>query len=228
MSFNPNDHMMLISRFDKRLGKQVQTKYLEVKWRLVWFRELYPQYRVITSVHSVTDESALISASILDENGVTRVTGHGHCTSEKWDRYVEKAETAAIGRALAVLGIGTQFAIELDEDPDEFADAPVETKKEKSQETRKPNFQPREDQKGALQAINPHPSPPPKPSGKIRNLQSIYSAYQAKGYPIDTWRALLKKLGITPDIVSHRIVRLDNLEAEIEKMGMGTEDRQEL
>ena len=45
--------------------------------------------------------------------------------SELFHDFVEKAETAAIGRALAVAGYGTEAALDLDEGANNVADAPV-------------------------------------------------------------------------------------------------------
>ena len=117
--FNPADHLIVLK------GKQ----YLEVKFRLCWFKQEYLDkgWSIHTELVRGDDEGALFKASALDDKGTVRATGYGHVTKAMFPRPVEKAETAAIGRCLAILGLGTQFAQELDEDAanGELADAPV-------------------------------------------------------------------------------------------------------
>lgn len=60
---------------------------------------------------------------IYDENGNIISTGYGSETLSDFRDYFEKAETKAIGRALAALGYGTLFALELDEG-EAIADTP--------------------------------------------------------------------------------------------------------
>ncbi len=43
-----------------------------------------------------------------------RATGYGSEAQGDFADYIEKAETKAIGRALAALGYGTQFALDFD------------------------------------------------------------------------------------------------------------------
>jgi hypothetical protein len=60
---------------------------------------------------------------VSDGNGGT-ATGTGTETRQRFEDFVEKAETRAIGRALAALGIGTQFVGEELSEGDHIADAP--------------------------------------------------------------------------------------------------------
>ena len=115
MTFNPQQHLM-----DLR-GKQ----YLEVAWRLVWFRDAHPNGSIITTMLS-TEPLVMRCEVVVD--GVVIATGHGSADSQGrkvvWSgREIEKAETAAIGRALAAAGFGTQFSGEYD-DADHPADSP--------------------------------------------------------------------------------------------------------
>lgn len=104
-------------------GKQ----YLEVKFRLVWFREDHPDWSIETELLSVTDVSAYARASIKDEKGRLIATSHKFESIQGFPDFIEKAETGAIGRALALIGYGTQFcADELDEGK-RIVDAPVES-----------------------------------------------------------------------------------------------------
>lgn len=102
-------------------GKQ----YLEVKFRLVWFREDHPDWSIETELISVTDVSAYARATIRDETGRVIATSHKFESIQGFPDFIEKAETGAIGRALALIGYGTQFcADELDEGK-RIVDSPV-------------------------------------------------------------------------------------------------------
>lgn len=107
------------SKITKMQGKD----YLEVKWRIAWFRDDHPKGSIITEMVNET----LCKATILDGDNRLLATGHGTPKMQgvAKSRPYEGAETAAIGRALAHAGYGTQFADELDEG-DHLADAPVE------------------------------------------------------------------------------------------------------
>lgn len=101
-------------------------EYLEVKYRLVWFREEHPDWAIETELLSVTDETAYARAVIKDEQGRIIATSHKFETKKGFPDFIEKAETGAIGRALALIGFGTQFcADELDEG-ERIVDSPVE------------------------------------------------------------------------------------------------------
>ena len=115
MSFNPKEHLMDLK------GKS----YLQVMWRLVWFREEKPNWNIETKLESLTDNHAVFSAKVLDENGVQKSSGYGSESVKDFRDFIEKAETKAVGRALAMLGYGTQFAPELDEES-RIVDSPVQ------------------------------------------------------------------------------------------------------
>lgn len=102
--------------------------YLEVKYRLVWFREEHPQWSIETEFLSIDDRSATARAVVRDETGRIIATSHKSETAGSFPDFMEKAETGAIGRALALIGFGTQFcADELDEG-DRIVDSPVPKK----------------------------------------------------------------------------------------------------
>ena len=91
-------------------------EYLEVKYRIVWFREDHPDWAIETELLSVTETSAYSRATIKDEKGRIIATSHKFETQKGFPDFIEKAETGAIGRALALIGYGTQFcADELDD-----------------------------------------------------------------------------------------------------------------
>jgi hypothetical protein len=100
--------------------------YLQVAHRLVWFREEKPAWSIETSFEVLTEKDSLAKAVIRDEAGRVISTAHKYEDKAGFSDFREKAETGAIGRALALVGYGTQFcANDLDEG-DRIADAPVQ------------------------------------------------------------------------------------------------------
>jgi hypothetical protein len=119
-------------------GKQ----YLPARARINWMRggdpDAHPDWGINTALleHNqgkrtgpgkVEGGYALVGASITDERGRTIATAMKTEYSENFADYVEKAETGAVARALAVAGYGTESALDLDEgyEDDRIADAPV-------------------------------------------------------------------------------------------------------
>lgn len=102
-------------------------EYLLVAHRLVWFREEHPEGSIMTEVSTngeTSDAKATVAFKL--SNGEYRVvsTGHKRETESNFPDHREKAETGAIGRALAIAGYGTQFEPELDEQ-ERIVDAPI-------------------------------------------------------------------------------------------------------
>ena len=84
------------------------SEYLEVKWRLVWLRSRHPEAQVETELVSHQGDTAVFRARVVIPDGGS-ATGWGSESAGDFRDYLEKAETKAIGRALAALGFGTQF-----------------------------------------------------------------------------------------------------------------------
>ena len=131
-AFNPNEHLMKLKGND----------YLEVKWRLVWFRSEHPHGRVTTEVQECDPEGgyarvkARVEYDVFDGGGgqvLAAAESTGTDTAKDFADFLEKAETKAIGRALAALGYGTQFAEDHEMlNPDgtpHVVDAPIDRKK---------------------------------------------------------------------------------------------------
>jgi hypothetical protein len=126
--FDPQAHLMQLPRraLDRRTGayRTVYEDDLEVKWRLVWFRDKYPNGTIVTEVlcidldrecRKTTEQKTKTArgytrfrATVSTGEGGT-ATGTGTETAVIFPDFVEKAEPRAVGRALAVPGIGTQF-----------------------------------------------------------------------------------------------------------------------
>jgi len=103
--------------------------YMEVKWRLAWLRAEQPNAMIRTTALSIDDKMAVILAEIELPSGA-KGSGIGMAEKEGSSRYagryVEKAETAALGRACATLGYGTQFTDTEYEDSQHPADTPID------------------------------------------------------------------------------------------------------
>ena len=97
--------------------------YLEVKWRIVWFREDHPLGAIETEV--ISHDPQVIKATIKTESGNVLGTGIGTPKTQgvASNRPFEGAETAAVGRALAHAGYGTQFTGE--DEGVHLADSPI-------------------------------------------------------------------------------------------------------
>jgi len=98
------------ARFEpsRYLTKVGGADYLEVKWRLVWLREAHPDAVIETELVSHDGSFALFRAKVSLPSGGS-ATGWGSEAVDDFRDYIEKAETKALGRALAALGFGTQF-----------------------------------------------------------------------------------------------------------------------
>lgn len=83
-------------------------EYLEVKWRLLWLRTEHPEASIETELVRLEDQDAVFKARVTIPGGGS-ATGYGSESAGDFRDFLEKAETKAIGRALAALGYGTQF-----------------------------------------------------------------------------------------------------------------------
>jgi hypothetical protein len=132
MAFDPKPHLITLPRRVKNqetgLWETRHDLYLEVKWRLCWFRDRFPHGSILTEAVLLNWDKglAVYRATVGDGEG-GQATGTGTETRKGFEDFVEKAETRAIGRALAALGIGTQFVGEELSEGDHIADAPVAT-----------------------------------------------------------------------------------------------------
>jgi hypothetical protein len=83
-------------------------EYLEVKWRLLWLRTEHPDAIIETELVKLEERDAVFKARVSIPGGGS-ATGWGSESAGDFRDFLEKAETKAIGRALAALGYGTQF-----------------------------------------------------------------------------------------------------------------------
>lgn len=118
--FNPREHLRQLK------GRGGVAEYLDVKWRLVWLRDEHPDAAIESEkVEGGIESNYAVFKARVSIPGGGSATGWGSETKADFGDFLEKAETKAIGRALAALGYGTQFAPDLDEG-ERIADSPVE------------------------------------------------------------------------------------------------------
>jgi hypothetical protein len=144
-TFNPREHLIMLK------NKQGSSEYLPVQHRLVWFRSACPEGTIETEIihldlEKETEEEmyvwngekkrsekviktarglAVVRATVRDGKGGI-ATGTKMEKAASFPDFLEKSETGAIGRALAALGYGTQFAgLDFNEEH-RIVDSPVE------------------------------------------------------------------------------------------------------
>ena len=109
MSFDPRLHLLNLK------GKD----YLPVAARLIWLNEEAPRYTIQSQILKLEDTYAIVQATVtvFDDTASPIKTASATKREDKthFPDYLEKAETGAVGRALGMLGFGTQFAPEFDE-----------------------------------------------------------------------------------------------------------------
>ena len=143
--FSPQEHLIQIK------NRNGMADYLPVQWRLVWFREICPHGTIDTEELEVDLDREMEEEGYVwnnetrrSEKVVKRAKGYarykatvtdgkgGRATGTKSEKavsfpdFIEKAETGAIGRALAALGYGTQFTGDEFDERHRIVDAPVE------------------------------------------------------------------------------------------------------
>lgn len=111
--FNP----MELARTLTKEGQEDQL-YLDVKYRKLWFRLVHPLGKIVSSIRSFTENMAIVEARIYldkcdaEENYIVNAFSQKFRTNDPnfGDKFLEMAETAAVGRALSDAGFGLQFA----------------------------------------------------------------------------------------------------------------------
>lgn len=103
--------------------------YMQVAHRLILLTEEHESYTVNTEFLSLSDNQSIAKAtiSILDKDGkvIRSATATKREDTKGFGDHTEKAETGAIGRALAMLGMGTQHALADMDEGNRLADSPV-------------------------------------------------------------------------------------------------------
>lgn len=112
---------------DSQLIELSGKAYLKVPGRIEKFREAHPNGVISTELIS-TEPRIIVRASIHGNDGTLIASGYGTAPLQgmsSWKgREIEKAETAAVGRALGFAGYGTLAAF-ADDENDNLADSPI-------------------------------------------------------------------------------------------------------
>lgn len=96
-------------------GKQ----YSPVSQRISAFRNICPSGSIVTNIISLEDGVVLMKTEIRDEEGNLLATGHAYEkeTSSYINKtsFIENCETSAVGRALGMIGLGTDNLASVEE-----------------------------------------------------------------------------------------------------------------
>ena len=104
----------------RKIGEEGQEEqlYLDVKYRKLWFRLVNPAGKIISRIITFTENMAVVEARIYLDKCDQEDNYVANSFSQKFrsddpkfgDKFLEMAETAAVGRALSDAGYGVQFA----------------------------------------------------------------------------------------------------------------------
>lgn len=206
--FNPADFARTMPQKDGG-----ESLFLEVKYRILWFRLHRPNGKIETEVLSVTDQAAVVRCRVYTdkddapERFIAQACAQRFRTADEFgDRFLEIAETAAIGRALASAGYGTQFCAPNDLLSGVIPDAPVQVAEENAgsmvhtlhevktgaeapvQEETTPPASVEKAPEAELPVASPQPAPPKKSPQTIEEYLETMTVDEAKKVTVDFGR----------------------------------------
>lgn len=181
-------HPLELARKIANEGQEEQL-YLDVKYRKLWFRLLHPQGKIASYIVNFTENMALVEARIyLDRNDspdnyiASSFSQKFRSTDPQFgDKFLETAQTAAIGRALADAGFGLQFADVGEEDDPAQVDAGIPVPQEYQEQNMQQYSMPQPD----TQASMPAQSIPPAQADTGHSMMNqFYQQAQSSGNTI--------------------------------------------
>ena len=130
--FDPSKFMRKLTEVDDN-GQPSERLYLEVAYRKLWFRLKHPEGAIRKFVREVNDQFAIMEARVYldrrdpEESYIANaiVKRYFHPEDKLGDKYLEIAETAAVGRALADAGFGIQFTDSSENPESGVVDSPI-------------------------------------------------------------------------------------------------------
>lgn len=126
--FDPRQYMRNLDGNDGTIKQ-----YLDVVYRKLWFRLKNPEGKIVKKLLKLTDQTAIVEARVYLQKEDPEDSYIASAFAQKYysqdgqfgTKFLELAETAAEGRALANAGYGIQFAdLEGEQDPN-VVDAPL-------------------------------------------------------------------------------------------------------
>lgn len=109
---NTNLGYLDIDRYDKKKRQTVTKHYVTVTARVQAFRKICPAGTIDTTVCDLDGDHVMIQAKIYDERDHLLASGTAEesktASQINETSYVENCETSAVGRALGMLGIGSE------------------------------------------------------------------------------------------------------------------------
>ena len=130
--FDPSKFMRKLTEVDEN-GQPSERMYLEVAYRKLWFRLKHPEGAIRKFIREVNDQFAIMEARVYldrrdpEESYIANAIVKRYFNSEDklGDKYLEIAETAAVGRALADAGFGIQFTDSSENPESGVVDSPI-------------------------------------------------------------------------------------------------------
>ncbi len=115
-----------LARVIQKEGQEDQ-RYLDVKFRKLWFRLCNPNGKITKKVLAFRDNMAIVEARVYLDKDAPEDSYIASALSQRFrtddpqfgDKFLEMAETAATGRALSDAGFGIQFAEGEESDPNQ-------------------------------------------------------------------------------------------------------------
>ena len=126
--FDPRQYMRNLTGSDGTVKQ-----YLDVVYRKLWFRLKNPEGKIVKKLLKLTEQTAIVEARIYlnktdpEDSYIASAFAQKFVSQDEQfgAKFLELAETAAVGRALADAGYGLQFAdLEGEQDPN-VVDAPL-------------------------------------------------------------------------------------------------------
>ena len=126
--FDPRQYMRNLTVSDGTVKQ-----YLDVVYRKLWFRLKNPDGKIVKKLLKLTEQTAIVEARIYlnktdpEDSYIASAFAQKFVSQDEQfgAKFLELAETAAVGRALADAGYGLQFAdLEGEQDPN-VVDAPL-------------------------------------------------------------------------------------------------------
>ncbi len=120
-SYNPREHLVKWTAFDKAKGKSVVVEYYPAAWRLYELRLRYPSITIETEVVAMDIERDFVLIKAWMFTGPTYAEsvglGHKRASSAKQGKLsmYDRVETAAKSRAARDMGISTELALDMDD-----------------------------------------------------------------------------------------------------------------